>query len=120
MHIEDKLEAGSVSLSCPRSRASLGVKISKLWNHLESSCGRCNGFSSLVHECMRRVSKESRAFAKVHDLAGFEFHQPCAGCIGSHRIVREHNLPPADEGPVEWPVSLHRHDPVRDNEAEDL
>src|SRR5664280_2205263 len=66
----------------------------------------------------RQVPKESRSFAKVHDPVGAKPHQPRAGCIASHRIVRKHNLSQRTRVAVKGPVSFHRHDAVRDNEVD--
>jgi len=41
-----------------------------------------------------------------------------AGCVGCDRIIRQHNLLKGTRSAVEWPVSFHRHDPVRDNEVD--
>ena len=98
--------------------SSLKTKILKLRDHLEGSRGRLDGFSDLVDQCRRSVAQESRALANVHDSAGFESHQSRAGCIGSHRIVRKHDLPQRTRGAVEWSVAFHRHDAVRDNEVD--
>src|SRR5271165_6878148 len=39
----------------------------KLWNHLEGSCGRIDGFSNLVEALKRRIAKKSRPLANVHN-----------------------------------------------------
>ena len=54
----------------------------------------------------------------MRDSFGVEAHQLRAGCISSNRIVGEHDLPQETSGAVEWPVSFHCHDAVRDNEVD--
>src|SRR5271165_6470973 len=90
----------------------------KLWNHLEGSCGRIDGFSNLVEALKRRIAKKSRPLANVHNSIRFKPHQSRAGCVGSHWIVGEHDLPHGTRRAVEWPVSFHRHDSVRDHEVD--
>src|SRR5664279_3562506 len=92
--------------------------MSKLRNYLEWSRGRRELFSNLVDERRRSVAQESRALANVHDSAGVESHQARAGCIGSHRVIRQHNLSQRTRGAVEWPVSFHRNNAVRDNKVD--
>src|ERR1039457_1949583 len=90
----------------------------KLRNHPEWTCRRSQNFTCLVNQSLWSVAKESRALANVHDSAGFESHKPCAGSVGSHRIVREHDLPQSTRRAVEWPISFHRYDAVHDNEVD--
>jgi hypothetical protein len=93
------------------------MKISKLGNHIEGSRRRIDGFSNLVDQRRGSVAHEFRALVKVHDSAGFESHQTRAGCIGSHRIVRQHNLPQGKRSAVEGAVAFHGHNAVCDDEA---
>ena len=85
---------------------------------MEGNRGRPEDLSDFVDQCRMSVSDESRALANVYDLSGFESHQPRAGRVGSHGIVCKHNLPQRPRRAVEWPVSFHRHDPVRDHEVD--
>ena len=73
--------------------SSLKTKRLKLLHHLEGSRGRPEGLSDFVDQCRMSVSHESRALMNVSDAAGFKSHQSHAGCIGSDRIIRKHNLP---------------------------
>src|SRR5271157_2871981 len=90
----------------------------KLRNHPEWTCRRSQSFTCLVDQSLWSVTKESRALANVQDSAGFESHQSGAGCVGSHWIICQHNLPQRTRGAVEWSVSFHRHDPVCNYEAD--
>src|SRR5271166_730916 len=92
--------------------------MSELRDDLKGSRGSIDGFSDLVDECRRSVAQESRALADVHDSSGFEPHEPCAGCVGSNRVIRKHNLSQRTSRAVEWPVSFHRYDAVSDNEVD--
>src|SRR5271167_5150711 len=93
------------------------MKILKLWNHLEWSRGRCNGLSDLVGEFRRGVAEESRSLLNVNDAVGFKPHQSRAGRIGSHWIIRKHDLSETTRRAVERPVSFHRHNAVRDHKV---
>lgn len=54
----------------------------------------------------------------MNDPVGFKSHQPRAGCIGSHRVVRKHNSSQRASGVIKGPVSLHRYNAVCDNEVD--
>src|SRR5271165_178539 len=90
----------------------------KLWNHPEGSCGRIDDFSNLVEALKRRIAKKSRPLANVHNSIRFKPHQSRAGCVGSHWIVGEHDLPHGTRRAVEWSIAFHRHNSVRDNEVD--
>src|SRR5664280_1759334 len=92
--------------------------MSELRDDLKGCRGSIDGFSNQVDECRRSVAQESRTLADVRDSSGGESHQLRAGCISSNRIVGEHDLPQETSGTVEWPVSFHCHDAVRDNEVD--
>jgi hypothetical protein len=83
------------------------MKILKLGNHLEGSRGRPEDFSDFVDEWRRSVTKESRTLADVRDSVGLEPHQSRAGCIGSLRIIRKHDLTQKTRRAVKRPVSFH-------------
>ena len=89
----------------------------KLRNHLKWSRRTSERFSYLVYECRRRVAKKFRALANVNDAVWLESHQPRAGRVGSHRVVRKHDLSQRTRGAVERTVPLHCHNPVGDDEA---
>src|SRR5271157_5268517 len=92
--------------------------MSELRDDLKGSRGSIDGFSNQVDECRRSVAQESRTLADVHDSSGFEPHESCAGCIGSNRVIRKYDLSQRTRGAVEWSVSFHCHDAVRDNEVD--
>ena len=98
--------------------SSGSTKMLKLWYHLKGSRGSIDGFSDLIKELKRRIAKESRPLANMHDSIRFKPHQSRTGRIGSHWIVGEHDLPHGTRRAVEWPVSFHRHDAVRDDEVD--
>src|ERR1017187_7678462 len=81
--------------------ASPNTKILKFRHHLEWRHGSREDFSNLVEECRRTVAQKSRALANVRNAIGFESHQVRAGCVGSHRIVPEHDLSQGTSGAVE-------------------
>src|SRR5271165_3105199 len=55
----------------------------------------------------------------MNDSTGIEPHQSSAGCVGGHRIIRDHNASQRTRGAaVQGPVSFHRHDTVRDNKVD--
>src|SRR5271157_2358592 len=93
------------------------MKMSKLRNHLKRTRRSTDGFSDLVGEFRRRVTKESRTLTNVRDAAGFESHQPRAGPVGSNRVVCEHNLSQRTRAAVKRAVAFHRHNAVCDNEV---
>src|SRR5580704_14926971 len=90
----------------------------ELRDHLEGLCRSSDRFSSLLDASRRRVAQKSRAFTNVHDSVGIESHKSGAGCVGSYRIVRKHDLSQSARGTVERPVAFHRHNPVRNYEAD--
>src|SRR5208337_3698189 len=92
--------------------------MSELRDDLKGSRGNIDGFSNQLDECRRSVAQESRTLADVRDSSGVESHQLRTGCISSNRIVGEHDLLQETSGAVEWPVSFHCHDAVRDNEVD--
>src|ERR1035437_9483853 len=94
------------------------VKISKLLYHLERLWRGTDDFAGLIDGCRRRVPKKSGTLANVCDSVGFESHQPGASDIGSHRIIREHNLSQGTRGAVEGSVAFHGHNAVCDNEVD--
>lgn len=98
--------------------ASQRMKMVKLLYHLEWGLWKGNGFSNLVNECTSGVPEESGALVKVNDSFRMKSHQPGAGRIGSHRIIREHNLSQKATVAVKRPVSFHRQNAVRDNEMD--
>src|ERR1035437_5397673 len=92
--------------------------MSELRNHFEGLRRRTDDFSNLVDEGCRSIAKESRALANVNDSIGMKPHQSRAGCIGGHWIIRQHDLSQTTRGAVERPVAFHRHNPVRNYEAD--
>ena len=52
----------------------------------------------------------------MHDWFGFESHQPGTGRIGSHRVIRKHDLSQRTRSSVEWAVTFHSNDSVRNHE----
>ena len=92
--------------------------MAELRDDLKGSRGGIFDFSNQVDECRRSVAQESRTLADVHDSSGFEPHESCAGCIGSNRVIRKYDLSQRTRGAVEWPVSFHRNNAVRDNEVD--
>ena len=92
--------------------------MSELRDDLKGSRGSIDGFSNQLDECRRSVAQESRTLADMRDSSGVESHQLRAGCISSNRIVGEHDLPQRTSSAVEWPVSFHRNNAVRDNEVD--
>src|SRR5271157_1213869 len=103
---------------CPGNSLSKCMEMSKLGNHLEGSRQTIDGFSSLVDQFRTSVTEESRSLAKVNDSDGFESHQTRTSCVGSHRIVREHNLPQRTRRSIKGPVSFHCHNAVRDHKVD--
>jgi len=97
---------------------SRSMKVSKLGHHLERSRASIAWVSNLVDECRRSVAWESRSLSYVRDSAGFESHQPCASCISSHQVIREHNLSHKAWGAVKRPASFHRYNAVRDHKPD--
>src|SRR5271157_5380028 len=92
--------------------------MSELRDDLKGSRGSIDGFSNQVDECRRSVAQESRTLADVHDSSGFEPHESCAGCIGSNRVIRKYDLSQRTRSAVEWPVSFHRNNAVRDHKVD--
>jgi len=56
----------------------------EILNYKERSRPSSDGFANLVDECRGGVTHESRSLANMNNLARFEPHEACAGCIGSH------------------------------------
>ena len=94
------------------------MKMLKLRNHLEWSRRDIDCVSNLLDQSGRRVADESCAFAKMNDSIGFQSHQPCAGRVGGHRIIGEHDLPQETSGAVEGPVAFHCHNAVGDHKVD--